>query len=210
MRPPRRFVRFVRLAACAALALAPAAARADGLGPGERERLERGEVVVRPQSLETERRTMVGGVAYALVEASETELIDLVSTPEELARLLPRTRSVRPLPRPPTQGAALRFEITQGQGPLAIRYAVSMLVDREHQEVRFWVDPSAPHDIDDAWGFVRWKVVPGATPRLLVTYAALVDVGPGLFRGMLEAKVTRALTGMPHALGRRVAALRAR
>jgi hypothetical protein len=49
------------------------------------------------------------------------------------------------------------------------------------------MDPSLPHDIEDAWGFFRAD--PTDDGHTLVTYGVLFDMGNGLLRDLFETKV---------------------
>ena len=52
--------------------------------------------------------------------------------------------------------------------------------------LRFWLDRGRPHDIEDAWGFLRAS--PMADGRTLLTWGILVDMGPPL-RDLFEGRV---------------------
>jgi hypothetical protein len=85
-----------------------------------------------------------------------------------------------------------------------LQAAYTMRLHRRGREVRFWIDTTRPHDIEDAWGFLR--VEPTADGRSLVTYGVLVDMGGGLLRDLFEERVRRAALSLPERL-RDVAAL---
>lgn len=152
------------------------------LSQAEMARLWKGETVVRTQTLARGAAHYVGGVTYTIVDAPADQLPALLSSTETLKRVLPRTRSALRV------GAAESDEliqVTQGTPLLQGTYTIRM--HRGPHELRFWMDRSRPHDIADAWGFLR------ATPlddgRALLTYGVLVDLGPGLFRDLFEIRV---------------------
>ena len=72
---------------------------------------------------------------------------------------------------------------------------------------RFWLDPTKPHGIADAWGFFRVSPVEGNTtadgsagaPHVLLTYGILaVDhVGPGLVRDLFEERLRTLVLAVP-------------
>lgn len=191
------------LVAFAAL-VAPAAARADGLSDAEMARLSRRETVIREQTLERGDRRYVGGVTYTLLDAPATEVAALIDNPESLRRVLPRTKTARIVGR--DQGDAL-IELVQGTSMMEATYTIRMR--RSAGESRFWLEPSHPHGIDDAWGFFRYQpfVTPAGEERVLLTYGVLVDVGPGVVRELFEERLRSALLSVPQ-LVRREFALR--
>ncbi|MGD0678302.1 MAG: SRPBCC family protein [Polyangiaceae bacterium] len=173
-----------------AVMLSGSTARPDTLSYRESDRLLHGETVVRPQLLRRGERRYVGGVAYAIVDASPEDLEMLLSKPEVWRRLLPRTRSAR---RVGGRDADMLLEITQGTAFLRTTYTIRF--HRDGDSVRFWIDGSRPHDIEDAWGFVRAE--PLAPGRALVTYGVLIDLGPGLLRALFEDGIRDAALSLP-------------
>jgi hypothetical protein len=146
--------------------------------------------VARRQSLVRGERRYVGGVAYSIVDAPADRLTDWLANADVWRRFLPRTRSTRHVGS--VSGDAL-VEVTHGSALLHARYTVRMR--RDGREVRFWMDSQRPHDIEDAWGFLRAE--PLADGRSLVTFGVLVDLGPGLLRDLFEARVREAALSVP-------------
>jgi hypothetical protein len=135
----------------------------------------------------------VGGVAYTVVDGSADDLGPLLDDARVWQRILPSTRSARRAGR--SHGDAL-VELTQGTALMQATY--TMRIRREGSVVRFWVDPSRRHDIEDAWGFVRAE--PMADGRALLTYGVLVDLGPGLVRDLFENRVQQLALTVPDRL----------
>src|SRR5690606_5173265 len=98
--------------------------------------------------------------------------------------------------------------LAQGNALMEAEYTIR--VRRTRNEARFWLDPSRPHGIDDAWGFFRYQPFVGANgePRVLLTYGVLVDMGPGIVRELFEERVRAALLSVPQLVRREVAELR--
>jgi hypothetical protein len=165
-----------------AIALAAADARADHLTLGEASRLVHGETIVRSEAWESSGRRYVGGVAYALLDASADQVASLAASTDVWRRILPRVRSAR---RVGTAGGDDFVEVTQGTELLHATY--TLRVRHEGGEIRFWMDPHRPHDIEDAWGFLRAQ--PRDDGHALVTYGVLIDMGPGILRDMFEDRV---------------------
>lgn len=168
--------------ALSAAALVSSSARADRLTRDEDARLRRGDVVTRSQQIDRGSRHYVGGVSYAIVDATPADLTALIDDVSAWQRILPRTRDAR---RVGTEGGDVLAEITHGSLFMSVGY--TMRLHRDGDEVRFWLDRSRPHDIDDAWGFMRAQQLPDG--RSLVTWAILIDMGNGLLRDMFESKV---------------------
>jgi hypothetical protein len=185
-------VRAVFLALGTMLVLLGAAvtARADGLSAHEMQRLLAGDVVVRNQSLARGQQRYVGGVAYAIVNVPADDLAALLSDVGTWKRILPNTRRARPVGE--VNGDTL-IEMTQGNALVQGTY--TMRVHRQDRELRFWMDHRRPHDIEDAWGFLRTD--PLADGRTLVSYGVLVDLGPGLIRDLFEDKVRNLALSVP-------------
>lgn len=177
------------LAAAAVLFAAPAA-EADGLSPSETARLLRGEAVSRAQQLDRAGRHYVGGVTYAIVDAAPREVTALLGDVGSWRRLLPRTREAALVGE--AAGDPL-IDLTHGSALLQVSYTLRM--HREGDGVRFWMDGSRHHDIDDAWGYARATPMPGG--RTLLTWGILVDMGPGLLRELFEGEVQAVALTVP-------------
>jgi hypothetical protein len=165
-------------------------ARADSLSPSETRRLLRGDAVERVQSLSRGSRRYVGGTAYVLVDASVEGLRRVLANVDAWRAILPSTRSTS---RVGETGGDTLVEVTQGSALVHETY--TLRVHRSDDEVRFWMDPSRAHDIEDAWGFLRAE--PTADGRTLVSYGILIDMGPGLLRDLFEGTVRHMALSVP-------------
>lgn len=186
-----------------AVTLSGHAARADArpLDDADMARLERGETVVREQTYasDEDERRLVGGIAYAMLDAAPETVLALLEDDQSFSQILPKTKRTRRL-----DGDAddQRVEITQGNGVVSATYVLHVRKYARENTVRFWLDPEFPHAIDDAWGYVRVTPVPTASgaPRCLVTYGALVDLGPGIVRALYEERLRAAMLSVPQLL----------
>jgi hypothetical protein len=188
----------------ALLALAPASSRADGLTPSESARLATGATVTRVQTVETGDRRLVGGLTYTIVESTAEELLSLFEDTGSWPSVLPRTRSARLVER---HGHDRLVELVQGNALVTATYTIHLRHSPGERTVRFWLDPGRPHSLDDAWGFFRAQPLPpgpGGRPRTLLTFACLVDLGPGLARAFFEERIRGALLGVPQLVRERV------
>lgn len=176
--------------------------RADALTHDETSRLSRGDTVVREQTFERGERRYIGGVTYTIVDATSAELASMLDDIDAYRRVLPRTKHARFVG---AEGSDRLVELVQGNALVEAEYTIR--VRRTGNEIRFWLDPGYPHAIDDAWGFFRMQPFNGRSgePRVLLTYGALVDVGPGIVRELFEERVRAALLSVPQRVRRYVA-----
>ena len=180
------------------------AARAEGLSADETARLERGETIVREQTIDNDERHFVGGITYTIVEGTVQELTSLFEDVSAYQRLLPKTKRARLVG---INGPDHFVELVQGNALLETSYTIRVRAYPEIGEVRFWLDPTRPHGIDDAWGYFRGTELPDApdgTHRALLTYGALVDLGGSLVGEMYEERLRALMLSVPQLVRRYV------
>jgi hypothetical protein len=186
-----RIVRLIGTAVVGAVLLcSTSAALADGLSVQEHEELLHGAVIVRPQRLERGGRRYVGGVSYAVVDARPDQVSYLLSDVDAWRRILPKTREAQVVG---AAGPDQLVEVTHGTAIVQASY--TMRVHREGNDMRFWMDPSRRHDIEDAWGYIRLE--PLSNGQTVVVYGVLVDMGPGIMRDMFEDRVQNLALSVP-------------
>lgn len=190
------------LAASIALALASSDANADTLAPAELTRLDHGETIIREQTLDYRDRHYVGGVTYTVLAASAAEVAALFDDVSAYQKVLPKTKGARKVG---TDGGDTLVELVQGNALYEATYTIR--VRRSTRELRFWLEPTRPHEIDDAWGFFRMEpfVSANGEERVLLTYGVLVDVGPGIVRELFEERVRAAMLSVPQLVQRHLA-----
>jgi hypothetical protein len=176
--------------AAAGLLLGSATARANGLSPVENDRLLRGDTVARSQDLQRASRRYVGGVTYKILDASEPELESVLQDVSAWRRFLPKTRDAQ---RVGTSGGDPLVRVTHGSALVQVGY--TLRVHQDGNVVRFWMDPTRAHDIEDVWGFFRAE--PLADGRTLVTYGILIDMGDGILRDLFESRVRQVALEVP-------------
>lgn len=160
--------------------------------------LREGERVEELVELERHGQSYVGGLSYVLVQAEPRQVFDVLNRLETLANVLPQTRNLRVLER---SGGRVRVEIEQGNSVVSTAFTLFFELEPtaggdEAHMVRFWLDPSRPHGIDDVWGFFRATRYDAG--RSLVSVGALVNLGPGLIRMLFEERIVRAILRMPN------------
>jgi hypothetical protein len=183
----------IRLAGAAALAaIVPEdAAEARPLSADDQARLARGEVVKVPLDLDTPRGDYFGGVAYAVIDAPVTEVMDVLLDPASYTSILPLTLEARVTGRPGGD-----YQVFFKQGARIGTASYTLLARRESLGLlRFWLDPSQPHDIADCWGYFR--VRPWGKRASILTYAALVHLDTGLVKLLFTEKIRRYALSTP-------------
>lgn len=198
MKPTHSFPLWVVLLLAAGGLAHTVPAKADPLTEGERWALSHGQVVTRNVTEDDGSQRAVGGISYAVVDGSERDIAPLIENEQALRVIFPRTKSARWVAPPNRDGAPAEtffLELRQGTALFEGSYTVKVLRDRARKTYRFWLDPRFSHDIDDAWGFFR--LTPWGPTRTLVTFAAMVDLGPGLVRELFEERLRAMLLSVP-------------
>lgn len=194
----RRVGRFALL--LGVLAAAPAPARAapparaavKALDAGERQALLAGATISRPLRFERGDGSYIGGVAYQVVNASPGRVLAALSDVGALPHALPRTARATLVSR---DGRRARVELVQGKAPFLATYTLNLEQAASGDRIRFWLDPTRPHDVKDVWGYFRVK--PFGKNKTLVTLAVALDMGPGLARLLLSDRVERLILRAP-------------
>jgi hypothetical protein len=177
-------------------------ARAEELSLAEHARLARGATVARHVTIENGEHRLVGGITYTVLHASPAELLPLFDDPAAYQELLPRTKEAK-ITR---DGTVRHLSMRTGNAVVEGVYTL-YLQQATAQEFRFWLDPRAPHDIDDAYGYFRFEALAPTSdgePRTLLTYAIAIDIGPGIVRELFEERVRAASLAVPQALVARI------
>jgi hypothetical protein len=171
---------------------------ASGLTSEQHQTLRGGGRVEQFLELNRQGQHYVGGVSYSLVRAETHEVFEVLNQLATLSEVLPGTRNTRIVER---QGNRVRVELEQGNSVVSTTFTVFFQheppEDRfDPQVVRFWLDRSQPHSIDDAWGFFR--ATRYDAQHSLVSVGALVNLGPGLIRMLFEQRIQRSILRMPN------------
>jgi hypothetical protein len=192
----------VALIASLLFAVPTGTARADTLTPSEQARLERGETVIRTQTIDRGDAHYVGGVTYTVLDVSAAEISGLLDDVSGYRHVLPKTKGAK---RVGVDRGDTLVELVQGNALYEGTYTIR--VRRTPHELRFWLEPTRPHEIDDAWGFFRIDpfVAASGEERVLLTYGVLVDVGPGIVRELFEERVRAAMLSVPQLVQRHLA-----
>jgi len=171
---------------------------AGGLSPEQHHTLRRGGRVEQFVSLDKGGERYVGGVSYALVRAEPRQVFDVLNELSTLSQVLPKTRSMRILDH---VGNRVRVELEQGTSAVSTTLTVFFELEPpdgrfDPRVVRFWLDPSQPHGIDDVWGFLR--ATRYDDQYSLISVGALVNLGPGVIRMLFEDRIQRSILRTPN------------
>jgi hypothetical protein len=147
--------------------------------------------VSRPQRFEHAGGRYIGGVSYQVVDARPEVVLAALSDVTNWPHALPKTKSARLVQ---SVDGLTRVELVQGSNLVDARYAV-LLERADAETIRFWLDPSRPHDIRDVWGFFRVQAFPGG--RSLITVGAALDLGDGIARALFEDRIARMMLHAP-------------
>ena len=208
-RPPAILKAFLPALLALGLFVRAPAAHADKLTSIESEQLGRGETVVREHTWEPGYSARyIGGVTYTIVDATASETNDILEDVASFRRVLPRTKRVKLVSIEPNGDRLV--ELVQGTALMEAEYTLRVRNYPARREVRFWLETSRPHEIDDAFGYFRVEPLIGSAgeQRALLTYAILVDIGPGIVRDLFEERVRAALLTVPQLVRRYVAEVR--
>jgi hypothetical protein len=168
-----------------------------GFTQAQQETLSSGHTVEHAVSFNRHGRSYVGGVSYLLVNAEPRRVFDVLNNLPTLREVLPRTRRVDVVDR---QAGSVRVELEMGNEVVSTTYTVFFALEpagaaAQGHTVRFWLDPSRPHGIEDVWGFFR--ATPFNDGRTLVAVGAAVDLGQGILRMLFETRIQRSILRMP-------------
>lgn len=161
----------------------------------ERAEVATGAIVTRPLEFDSERGHYVGGIATGLVRATPDEVLATLDDAETLAAVLPRTKRATFVDG--SEGTR-RIELCQGNSIVDATYTVRLFSTSAPGELRFELDRSRPHGIDDVYGY--FKVERFDEARSLVTVAAAVDVGSGLISMLFGKRVQDVILSTPHVM----------
>jgi hypothetical protein len=169
-----------------------ASAQPSPLSRPERARLESGAMVSRSLSFEEGQGRYVGGVSYQVVDAQPEVVLAALSDVSNWPDALPRTKAARLVS---SADGLSRVELVQGTALVDARYTVVLARGTDGETIRFWLDPTQPHDIRDVWGYFRVRAMPGG--RSLITVGAALDLGDGITRLLFEDKIARMMLLAP-------------
>jgi len=134
----------------------------------------------------------VGGLSYQRCARPPAEVVERLQGEAAVRAVLPRVLAARRRPAPPGQQ---RFELVQGTLLYAAQYTViAQRPAPAATELQFWLDPHAPHEIDDVWGFFRAQPFGGGS---LISVGVALNLGDGIIRWLFEDRIVQVMLDMP-------------
>lgn len=147
-------------------------------------------------------------LAYQRLRTSRERLARAMTEPSAYTTVLPRTLEAHVQRR---RGETTWIGLTQGNGFVQLRYVMQVEPSEDRSLYRFWIDERYPHDLDDAWGFLRLEALPGSrglredqVGDYLVTYGLVFDLGGGILQSMFSQRILAVLRTIPERLKRYV------
>ncbi len=179
----------------------PFAATADDL-----ERLRRGECISYAAEEKVLGKPRMVLLAYQRMHTSRARLAQAMIEPSAYLAILPRTRGAH---IEKTLGQTRWVALTQGNSFVELRYVMRIDPSDDRSLYRFSIDDHYPHDLDDAWGFLRLEALPdsrglrdGDVGDYLVAYGLVFDLGGGLLQTMFSERILAVLRTIPDRLRR--------
>jgi len=170
----------------AAIALPRAVGQDGGFTTHERDALGRGELVARPRNELQGDRTWIGGTSYQQVARPRTEVWRGVRDVGRWHDMLPETRETR---AERAEGDAQLVGVRHSYGPIDARYTLRVQFDEGAHRASFEVEPTRPHDVRAAHGFLEVHNWPGDPARSLLVWAVLADPGDNPLVGMVMGDI---------------------
>jgi hypothetical protein len=166
-------------------------AEAVPLPPDDLARLTAGELIRVPLDVDLPQGGYFGGIAYVLIHAPLAAVTAVLNDPSTYRSILPMTLESRVLWRGDRD-----MQIYFRQGGRAGSAAYVILARRESAGlIRFWLDPSQPHEIADLWGYFRAQ--PWGKDGTVLTYAALIRLDFGMVKLLFTEAIRKAALGTP-------------
>jgi hypothetical protein len=163
----------------------------------EQKDLNAGRLVVRSETRSVGDAHLVGGLAWQVIDAEVTQVWATLADVTTYAGFLPAVSEAKRVAR---LAHAERIFIRHRYSVVDASYYVLMSPDAAHGRLPFHLDHTQPSAISDAYGELR--VSPFGAGRSVVSFAIMVDVGDGLWAGLLRGEIHKWLLRVPEQLAR--------
>ncbi len=136
--------------------------------------LDRGELVTRPRRETRGGRVLVGGSSYQRVERPRSEVWRAIQDVGAWQHMLPQTEETRP---DGSAGSHALVFVRHAYGLIQASYTLRVRFAEGPRRADFEIEPSRPHDVRSAHGFMEVRAYPGRPDRSLLVWALLADPG---------------------------------
>lgn len=138
---------------------------------------------------------MLGGEASIEIDAPSFAVMEGLSRPEVVWRILPNVARIEPLA---PDGQDLVWRVTHAFGLFSGGYVLRIRRDWSddgRHTIRFWVDTRFDRDVEDAWG--HFHLEPLGPNRTRLHYRVRAVLLPGVIRWLFTDKIQWALMVVP-------------
>jgi hypothetical protein len=152
----------------------------------ERQRLEAGDLVIRPMTRRRGSLRLIGGSSWQVVERSPSSTWRALCDPRSYRSMLPAAEDARVVAHRPGQRVV---RVSHAAGFVRASYHLRMRYDHERHDIAFRLDEGRPNDLRAAWGFIGVAPYDGDSERSLVSYGVMADVGGGVLGGVMRGAI---------------------
>lgn len=145
----------------------------------------------------------LGGQRDVVIDAKPAEVMAALLQIETYRHVLPKLLSFSPHPTSKEGHISADCEIGGSLGTAKF----TARAERKGDRVRFWVDRTRSHEIDDAFG---WFIVSPEGDKTKVSFRIWIDVGSGLTEMFFGSRIKELALDMPERLKRFVDAKKSR
>jgi hypothetical protein len=173
----------------------------EAFSDAERAQLRAGAMVSRPKILQGDPRRYVGGTSYIVASEATGRVRSMMDEVGLYAKVLPRVQAATLIGQNEVAPGTVDRFVTIEHNILSVSYTLRMR--SETSGIRFWLDLTRRHDIEEAWGFLRlspWRddqAQSQAKPQLLIRFGIFVAIGESLLEGAVEGRLQRAMLSLP-------------
>lgn len=160
--------------------------------PQEQQLLDSGKLVKREVSRQRGSQHFFGGTSWQVINANPDQVWKVINDERTYGRLFPYVVKVKLLSR---EGASRTVYMEHASGPFHVSYALKGHADNKRRDLTFELDNSRSWDIESAWGF--FTVRPYGNGKSILAYGVMLDIGPGLLRGLLREKIRGSMLHIP-------------
>jgi hypothetical protein len=193
-RPALALAAALCLSATIALAVPPAASQQGGFTAAERADLDRGRLVTRPRTSTSASESWLGGVAFQVIERPPDDVWSALQHVPAYHHMLPGLPTARLEAR---DGAVSIVYLRHASMGVEAQYSVRMRWNQVTRAMSFELDPSRPHDVESARGFLEVRPYPRHPERSLITWGVRARLGVGVLEELFAADIQTWLLRVP-------------